>query len=294
MKRQNDPMLVSFKYLDKESRWEACMNALNHEYTTSFRDVCKMLKCDRSWVTKYIRPHIHYIYLSNGYSRNSPPFTKIASTYLHKEINDSIWFNTKELHSLIYSNFSKCTRQTINIPLDWLISHDKLDTFRADYKYYTEQMNNIQYNQLRLYNKYKQKRDELIAENISYIGSCMMAFLPDKYNRGECPAVETKLPDFNINDIISVSDIMEYGDTSEMVYRNLFVDGCYKLQLSLKDLNGTLSNKIYYLKIKDLNLSNCIDTILVRYIDYERCFDENAVKLVTYEDLINNFPKLYN
>ena len=32
-------------------------NATANQYTLSFKDACKALKCSRSWAQKYIRPH---------------------------------------------------------------------------------------------------------------------------------------------------------------------------------------------------------------------------------------------
>ena len=53
----SNQMLVTFdKYEDK---WQQCLTALEYDYTLSFRSACKILKCDRSWVQKYIRPNEH-------------------------------------------------------------------------------------------------------------------------------------------------------------------------------------------------------------------------------------------
>ena len=84
-------MLVTFD--EYEDKWQACLNALESDYTLSFRSACKILKCDRSWVQKYIRPHVHYIYLSTGAGRKTTSYTKLASKAINKELTESIWFN---------------------------------------------------------------------------------------------------------------------------------------------------------------------------------------------------------
>ena len=90
----SNQMLVTFD--EYEDKWQACLNALESDYTLSFRSACKILKCDRSWVQKYIRPHVHYIYLSTGAGRKTTSYTKLASKAINKELTESIWFNTKE------------------------------------------------------------------------------------------------------------------------------------------------------------------------------------------------------
>ena len=42
------------------------LEAASTQYTLSFRDACKALKCSRSWAQKYIRPNVANIYLPNG------------------------------------------------------------------------------------------------------------------------------------------------------------------------------------------------------------------------------------
>ena len=56
----SNQMLVTFD--EYEDKWQQCLTALEYDYTLSFRSACKILKCDRSWVQKYIRP-ITYISL---------------------------------------------------------------------------------------------------------------------------------------------------------------------------------------------------------------------------------------
>ena len=53
----SNQMLVTFD--EYEDKWQQCLNALEYDYTLSFRSACKILKCDRSWVQKYIRPNVH-------------------------------------------------------------------------------------------------------------------------------------------------------------------------------------------------------------------------------------------
>ena len=128
----SNQMLVTFD--EHEDKWQQCLTALEYDYTLSFRSACKILQCDRSWVQKYIRPNVHYIYLSTGAGRKTTSYTKLASKAINKEQTESIWFNTKEFDTLIRKSISSCTRQTILVPVEHLIAADKLSDFLTEYK----------------------------------------------------------------------------------------------------------------------------------------------------------------
>ena len=267
---RSDNMLVSFEEIEKEYRWQALLKALETEYTISMRDVCRMLKCTRPWVNEYVRPFVHYVYISNGYSKKTAPFTKLASLALGRDVKDSIWFNKEEFLNFIHTGFKRCTRQTIRIGLDQIIQEDKLADFRRDYLYYAEQMRKASLNNVKLCNEYRKQRDCLIENSLSSVGQEVFLNLPDKYRRSECPAVEVVIPDFSLDDLIAVHDILDYGDTSEMVYRELFSQGYCKLELELEGKSEKRSKKVYYLKPVNYGSSDYVDYVTVRYCDYVR------------------------
>ncbi len=129
----SNQMLVTFD--EYEDKWQQCLTALEYDYTLSFRSACKILKCDRSWVQKYIRPNVHYIYLSLPAQAEKPPaIQNWLPRQLIKELTESIWFNTKEFDTLIRKSISSCTRQTILVPVEHLIAADKLSDFLTEYK----------------------------------------------------------------------------------------------------------------------------------------------------------------
>ena len=82
--------------------WNELMEDLRDEYTLSIKDVCMLLKSDRSWVNKYIRPHCRTRYINSnirGDVRVGQNWMKIASKVLGKEITESI-FNLLHLEIL--------------------------------------------------------------------------------------------------------------------------------------------------------------------------------------------------
>lgn len=99
-------MLISFEEYPIEQRWEKCIQKLRDEYTLSFKDICKILKCGRPWVVRYLKPYLHYIYLSNGNGDNGD-YVQVASKHLGKKIKDSTWYSIKEFQEIISSNISK-------------------------------------------------------------------------------------------------------------------------------------------------------------------------------------------
>lgn len=66
----SNQMLVTFD--EYEDKWQACLNALESDYTLSFRSACKILKCDRSWVQNTF-VHMYIIYISLPAQAEKPP-----------------------------------------------------------------------------------------------------------------------------------------------------------------------------------------------------------------------------
>ena len=261
----SNQMLVTFD--EYEDKWQQCLNALEYDYTLSFRSACKILKCDRSWVQKYIRPNVHYIYLSTGAGRKTTSYTKLASKAINKELTESIWFNTKEFDTLIRKSISSCTRQTILVPVEHLIAADKLSSFLTEYKKLKaekEACNPVKDILKRI--EIIQAMDKLIQASVNTIGKEIYSNLPSCYKRGACPVVKCNLPEFQLADMISVHDQKDYGDCDEEIYRQLFLDGCYRLEINIPGENGILSKKIYYLKPEPPK--NSIELIPISYQDF--------------------------
>lgn len=255
------------QFQEYEDKWQQCLTALEYDYTLSFRSACKILKCDRSWVQKYIRPNVHYIYLSTGAGRKTTSYTKLASKAINKELTESIWFNTKEFDTLIRKSISSCTRQTILVPVEHLIAADKLSDFLTEYKKLkTEKEACDPVKDILKRIEIIQSMDKLIQASVNTIGKEIYSNLPSCYKRGACPVVKCNLPEFQLADIISVHDLKDYGDCDEEIYRQLFLDGCYRLEINIPGENGILSKKIYYLKPEPPK--NSIELIPISYHDF--------------------------
>lgn len=279
-------MLVTFEDIKPELRWQSCLSALEMDYTLSIRQICKILMSNRSWVNRFIKPNVHHIYLSNGKgAKRGVNYVELAAQYLEREMTESVWFNTDEFINLIINNVS-CSRQTARVPIEMLIKNECLQDFLSEHvtiDYIKKSCKTISERM----EAYKQ-RNEVLKKYCSPIGKEILKTLPDKSKRKLTPAVPCELPEldllksldrenksslFNYNELIAVHDIKDYGDTDEEIYRLLFENGLYRVELNLPDINGVISQKVFYINDKlDYKIKNSVEYITISYMDYCKFF----------------------
>ena len=151
--------------------------------------------------------------------------------------------------------------------IEHLIAADKLSSFLTEYKKLKaekEACNPVKDILKRI--EIIQAMDKLIQASVNTIGKEIYSNLPSCYKRGACPVVKCNLPEFQLADMISVHDLKDYGDCDEEIYRQLFLDGCYRLEINIPGENGILSKKIYYLKPEPPK--NSIELIPISYQDF--------------------------
>lgn len=256
-KKRHDPMLITFDNVPEEKKWSECIAALESDFKTSIKDVCCILKCSRSWVQKYIRPHVHYIYLSQRY-------VKLLNKSFKFQGTESVWMNTKELEQLIRENFTSCTRQTISIPIERLIEQDKIKYFQKEYSVWEEKIQDAP--SFSLY----EKGEKIVEKYLSEVGKILYN-KADKYKRTNTKPIDVPLPKFDLVELDTIANRKEYGDTDEVMYRVLFVRGDYRLELNLPDCDGVISKKVYYLlpsKEEQKNLIGSLKPVTIQYEDY--------------------------
>lgn len=137
---------------DKNScSWKEIIEALKYTHTLSVRDICKQMKASRSWVNKYILPHIDSIYLNSNIRNDSKTKGKLnwvlmASIQLNKEeyMKDSVWCSESDFTKLIKSNIISITKQTKYIPIELLVV-DPLQ-YSSIYNEYSEKINEVKDN----------------------------------------------------------------------------------------------------------------------------------------------------
>lgn len=264
---EKHPMLVTFEDIQKEDRWGTCLDKLRKEYQTSFRTVCQVLKCSRTWVSTYIKPHCHYIYLSpiQGYSR-------IAAETLDRDSTESVWFKTSEFEDLIRSSIRSCSRQTIKIPVEYLIDPQKMNSFRTEYKRIDVLMdickNHKDFSEI---DRLIDRKNVLLMESASFVGKKVLDNRPVKHRRSDSPSVECELPKFELVQLQATHDLKTYGDTDELIYRDLFLKGSYRIEICIPDQHGVVSKKIFYLfgdEVDQTDFTGSIGQILIKYDDF--------------------------
>ena len=268
MRNIKNPMLITFEEIPPEQRWRACLSALENEYTLSFRDICKSLKCSRSWATRYIKPHLHYIYLSNG-AGMSPNYRRIANKLLNTKNSENTWYSETEFKNLIQKYITSITRQTISIPIEELIDKNMLNTFLDQYISLNEIKEAIKTLSPKDAEDLIKRRNEVFLKCTTQKGKKLWDDYPDPYKRTDTPAIKCTLDNIDVNSFMAVHDLKDYGDIDEEIYRDLFKQGCYKIVLCIPDTDGVTSEKIFYINSDDqFEISNSKEMLLVKYSNY--------------------------
>ena len=77
--------------------------------------------------------------------------------------------------------------------------------------------------------------------------------------------------DFELSQLKAVHDLKGYGDTDELIYRDLFAKGSYRIEIGIPDQDGVVSKKVYYLYGDDVDqtdFTGSVGRILIKYEDF--------------------------
>lgn len=262
---EKHPMLETFEDIEKEDRWWTCLDKLRKEYTMSFRQACQVLKCSRSWTSRYIKPNCHYIYLNQRYS-------KMAALVLKRESIESVWLNSCEFEKLIRDSIQLCSRQTVSIPVEYLIESKKMESFKVKYKRLDGLMDICRkHGDIDQLTRLMDQRDNLLMKSATQEGQAILKNQPVKIKRSTSKPVSCDVPDFELSQLKAVHDLKGYGDTDELIYRDLFVKGSYRLEIGIPDQDGVVSKKVYYLYGDDVDQTDftwSVGRILIKYEDF--------------------------
>lgn len=234
--------------------WNELLKALEHEYTTSFRDVCKMLKVSRVWVNKYIRPFVKSTYIRSnkrGDTTAGIDWVRLASIQLNrKNMTESIWFHTKELEDYFKKSIVSITKQTKKVPYTYFMDNAQIEAYLKNCKSFKEIINN--------------PNASTISKGaaINALEVCHYNFLKDdlettdilKYTRKitertktfRTPILIEELPSDFLYKMDAIHDLKDYGDADETIYRNLFKQGAIRIEMNFTDNDGVIGKKVYY------------------------------------------------
>ena len=248
--------------------WNELITALRNRYTLPFSETCEILKASRSWVNKYIRPHVPAVYISsgivNGHQRGAS-WTRLASKQLGKEITDQIWLDREEFEKFIRESIVSCTAQTKYVPYALLIPPVKRDQFRTEYCRITDELNdammNMQHSEV---SKLQEALVKLINTSITGdVEQDMLKSRLDPSRRGGVDAWPVAVPVTPLSEWKAVHDLRGYSGVDEIIYRRLFTEGAIRIEIQVPALTGELSKKVYYISDPDPITDELPDGIVV-------------------------------
>ena len=222
-----------------------CLEALKTTYTLSINEACKMLRCSREWIARYIRPNVKHIRLEQSYAQ------RILKELEHENHKEQIWFDKSDFEQFILSHMN-CTRQTVVIPLNWLLKNE--------YKFtkYDEHFN------------YNVKLSPYYFTDIGWEVYDHSWKISSPGKRGNVPRIEVQIPEEALNRMCIINDYRNEGESNESIYRRMFQFGSFRLELKIPDKG----KKIYYLTPRadsiDVHMKN---GILIPYEDYVKYFN---------------------
>lgn len=250
---------------------------ITKEYSFTIRDVCELLKVHRPWVANYIRPYVHYLYITPRYKMFEEETMPIC---LHKQ----------ETLDLIHKGIISVARRTVRMGYRELLQEDQWEDYRMLMDKKNERMaaldKEIEQAQTpeeaaNLYDK----KDRINRQRMGDIRYFMIDKVFQLWDRGvanktkrtqcewiELPAEERPKDWDDMQTWKVVHDLMGYGDSAEMVHRQLFVQGAIRIQLAIEDLDGKKSEKVYYITPDDDYIQECYEkeSMPVYLIAYEQ------------------------
>ncbi len=237
MRSKENPLCVTFEDIPEGARWNELKKALKTQYTMSYKDICRTLMCSRSWADRYLRPHLHYIYLSRVY-------VILTRHELGRSDSDQTWYDREEFEKLILDNIT-IDRQTISVPTYRLMDESRYGEYIARKKEIEEEYKGTQ--------NYVRKENSTMKLINDYLDPNLKTIIATQYRRtlySHVPIPKDSLR-IDINKLMALHDTKDYGDTDETVLRGFFCDGCYRLTLRIPDVDGVVSEKVYYYNIPD-------------------------------------------
>ena len=278
--------------------FSSLINAATTQYTLSFRDACKALKCSRSWAQKYIRPHVPTIYLSNGKGTHKANYARLVSLSVNKIIgeegysNESVYLDAQAFNTFIFDSIVSCQKRSKRAYKTTFIKPDCIEI------YYRELLSLYsQFFHSRMTKKVAEKLWEKIdtlylryAKN-EQVEKIIHPAIVHPTKRTEAEFIDVSIPETPIVEWMAVHDLMDYGDIEETIYRSLFQEGCLRIEIKLPDKNGEIkeNGKVYYISdpnpIKASSLSEAaIQRILRSFPDLQDAEDK-LQNLISYDGI---------
>lgn len=178
------------------------------------------------------------------------------------DIRESVWFDTKKLYEYLDSHIVSITAQTKAVSLYSILSEEEKQGFINKNLSSLKRIKELEAECTASFDKeeiekIKFKIEMVKAKKEAHVIDLQYELMAQHrianhtkrtaFSRVSVPA---KLS-FGSDTLRSVHDMKDYGDTDELIYRDLFKCGAIRVELALPGKNGKLSKKIYYHIPKD-------------------------------------------
>lgn len=236
------------------SRLDILEEVIREGYMLTLKEICMQLKVSRSWASKYIRPHLHYIRVANGRGKANKTdndyisfgmtdWAAILSAQLKYKQEQSLFLNVSDYKKLLHDSIISCQKRSKGIPKTLFLTLEALEKIQE-----------------KAYDSYDAKEfytfmcDEIFGKSENFKNTACYKMYHAQVavtDRTKAAWVDVEMPENAFNSIEkswrSVADEKEYGDTDEQIYRKLFAEGCIRIILGVTDESGKESKKVYYL-----------------------------------------------
>lgn len=243
---------------EKLRTWPEAIQALGKTHTLSVLDICQILHAPRSWVNRYILPHVDKIFLPDGKRAGKEVNTnwkQVAAIQLGKDMQDSTWCNKEDFDNLIMGSIVSVTKQTKLIPVELLVQDKR--AFAEEYNSYTERMEELA-GYLREYpdspiEKYaelaslKKQQKQCYRRQLSNEGRAVLrGNMPSAATPDATKSIPVRLPSIPIEKWIAPEDMKDFAETEDTGHKYFFKNGYIRILLSFIDMNGNAVKKAFY------------------------------------------------
>ena len=200
-------------------------------YNMTILELCQMVRCERNWTEEFVRPYIHYIFMSEYYLRLLPRhlFAQFAQP-------SGVGLNREEVEALVKENLV-VTRKSISVPLDIFLSNKGISAVKnGDYEEYTIQKFFSEFINGHKYSDFQNENFRLLKRN----------YIPPS-KRAKVKAIPWNSP-IDLYNMRRLSDMMDYGDIRETKYRELYEKGMIEADLQLQSVDGKISRVHYFIE----------------------------------------------
>ena len=209
--------------------------------------------------------------------------------------NESIYLDKEAFNNFIRESITSCKKRSKKVYKTYFIKPTEIKA------YYQEQ--------LELYIKIMSKSlDKGEKETlIEQIESLYLKYAKNKLvkeiihpaiayqtKRSDAEFIDVPVPDAPIENWMAVHDLMDYGDIEETIYRNLFKEGCIRIEIKMPNKSGIIrdTGKAYYVEdpepIKEIVPGDAfMNSIVNKYAGNENLDIERIPQTLIRQNCIN-------